>query len=60
MILAKIQPGETGYDRFGPSPWHHAVNLNRFRRCGITMMNSSDGALLCSVGGAIKRSTKPT
>jgi hypothetical protein len=46
MILAKIQPGETGYDRFGPSPWHHAVNLNRFRRCGITMMNSGDEALL--------------
>jgi hypothetical protein len=60
MILANIQPGETGYDRFGPSPWHHAVNLNRFRGCGITMMNSSDRALPCSVGGAIKRRTKPT
>ena len=46
MILAKIQPGETGYDRFGPSPWHHAVNLNRFRRCGITIMNSTTE--LCS------------
>jgi hypothetical protein len=39
MILAKIQPDETGDDRFGSSPWHHAVNLNRFRRNGITIMN---------------------
>jgi hypothetical protein len=58
MILAKLQPGKTGYDR-SESPWHHAVNLNRFCGCGITIMNSSDGAFLCAVGGAINGSTKP-
>jgi hypothetical protein len=37
MVIAIIERGGTGYDRVGPSPWHQAVSLNRFRRCGITI-----------------------